>query len=96
MVNAGKSGGVHTTHYLVNCFLPWKSIVDFRKKIQTDASIKPCHTLKYCPYGPLAEVMPQLNQKDEPDIKTCLVFRHMCPVYRYGQPLSECQGKGEG
>jgi len=43
---------------------------------------KPCHVLKYCPYGPLVEEMPLLDNYDEKSgEQRCSVFGHQCPYY---------------
>jgi hypothetical protein len=53
------------------------------KKIRKYGVNKPCHALKYCPYGSLIEDMPYAEKENDP--KRCAVFGHRCPVYRYAQ-----------
>lgn len=57
--------------------------------------MKPCHELKYCPYGTLVEFFPlhgiipaitlqsewMQNMKIQKDAESCKVFGHDCPVY---------------
>jgi len=47
---------------------------EMKKKIILD---KPCHKLKYCPYGFLVEYSP-LKKKNK---LSCKVFGHDCPVF---------------
>ena len=55
-------------------------IQQFRKEITT----KPCKDLGYCPYGPMVEDFPHLNEKD---IWRCGVFGHQCPVTVVSEPF---------
>jgi hypothetical protein len=47
---------------------------------------KPCWTLKYCPYGPLVEEFPLLEQAND---QSCKVFGHQCPVFTVVENISE-------
>ena len=47
---------------------------------------KPCHILKYCPYGPLVENFPLSDPRNE---KSCKVFGHDCPVFTHAESLTE-------
>jgi hypothetical protein len=40
---------------------------------------KPCHTLRYCPYGQLVEDFPL--EYPNKTLQSCTVFGHNCPVY---------------
>jgi hypothetical protein len=57
-------------------------IQQFRKEITT----KPCKDLGYCPYGPMVEDFPHLNEKD---IWRCGVFGHQCPVTIVAEPFMD-------
>ncbi len=50
------------------------------------AICKPCWELNYCPYGPLVEHFPILEEGDE---CRCRIFGHECPVFRVAEPLTE-------
>ena len=52
--------------------------INNKKIVDRDAE-KPCHVLKYCPYGPLVEEYP-LREKRDPKY-SCTVFGHDCPVF---------------
>lgn len=47
---------------------------------------KPCHILKWCPYGVLVENFRLRNMDSK---YTCLVFDHDCPVFYVSEPISE-------
>lgn len=47
---------------------------------------KPCHTLHYCPYGPIVEdflLHPLEN------LTRCSIFGHMCPVYSSAEHVED-------
>ena len=47
---------------------------------------KPCHKLKFCPYGPLVEEYPV---KIKGDKFSCKTFGHDCPVYYQAEEMVE-------
>ena len=47
---------------------------------------KPCHNLKWCPYGTLVESFRIRNMDSK---YTCLVFDHDCPVFYVSQQFTE-------
>lgn len=49
------------------------------------AICKPCWELKYCPYGPLVEEFPIVEDSEY----TCRVFGHICPVFKVAEPFTE-------
>ena len=47
---------------------------------------KPCHVLKYCPYGSLVEEFKLRTKR----IKiSCTTFGHDCPVYYHAEDMTE-------
>jgi len=46
--------------------------------------IKPCHVLRWCPYGDLVEQFP-LGTPDDP--RMCRVCGHICPVYEKAEKI---------
>jgi hypothetical protein len=55
-----------------------------KKRIKIDEIEKPCHILRYCPYGPLVEDFPL---EEEPTDYSCSDFGHDCPVYYAAEPF---------
>lgn len=47
---------------------------------------RPCHKLKYCPYGTLVEEFPLRNLTSK---YSCKTFGHDCPVYYHGEAITE-------
>lgn len=62
------------------------------KRIVNDQSLKkPCHKLKYCPYGQLVEefpLHPKVRNMETRKIE-CKVFGHDCPAYYMKEDFSE-------
>lgn len=46
---------------------------------------KPCWEIKYCPYGPLVEDFPFVDNGS----KSCIIFGHDCPVFSIAEPFTE-------
>ena len=44
----------------------------------------PCMRLKYCPYGPLVEDFPLLEEEDD---ESCPIFGHQCPAFFVAEPF---------
>ena len=61
----------------------WKKELDWNKRVK--AICKPCWELKYCPYGVLVEHFQREKEKN----KNCIIFGHMCPVYKIAEPFTE-------
>jgi hypothetical protein len=58
-----------------------------KKALTTMETIqKPCWTLKYCPYGPLVEQFPLLEQAND---QSCKFFGHQCPVFFVAEKINE-------
>jgi hypothetical protein len=62
----------------------WGAKIDWKKRVR--AVCKPCWEIKYCPYGPLVELMPM---QDSPNDRSCKIFGHDCPVFYCAEPLTE-------
>lgn len=60
-----------------------KKYIPLTRVRKYDVKEKPCHVLKYCPFGSLIENMPLAERVD--DRKSCSVFGHQCAVFRYAQ-----------
>ena len=58
--------------------------IDWNKRVK--AVCKPCWEIKYCPYGPLVENF-QIGKEDDP--KRCIIYGHICPVYKVAEPFTE-------
>lgn len=67
-----------------NTFSKWGEKINWEKRVK--AVCKPCWEIKYCPYGPLIEEFPII---DEDDNKRCIIYGHICPVYRVAEPFTE-------
>lgn len=55
----------------------WNPKMGFGRETAPKASM-PCKKLRYCPYGPLVEQYPLLQK---PNIHSCKIYGHQCPVY---------------
>ena len=55
-------------------------------KVNNPFTEKPCHALKWCPYGTLIEEYPLPLQSTK---MSCRVFGHDCPAFYIRQNLSE-------
>lgn len=76
------------SEWLAGC-MERESYTEFDKSWGIDPPIeftKPCHILKYCPYGQLVEAFPLEVPRS---IISCRVFGHDCPVFRCAEPLAE-------
>jgi 5-methylcytosine-specific restriction endonuclease McrA len=62
----------------------WGKEIEWEKRVR--AVCKPCGEIKYCPYGPLSELLPL---KELPDGQSCRIFGHDCPVFYCAEPLTE-------
>ena len=62
----------------------WGAKINWKKRVR--AICKPCWEIKYCPYGPLVELVPL---KELPDDRSCRIFGHDCPVFYCAEPLTE-------
>ena len=51
----------------------------------TSFVVKPCHKLRFCPYGQLVEEFP-LEERNE---RSCKVFGHECPVFYHAEAFAE-------
>lgn len=49
---------------------------------------KPCHKLKFCPYGQLVEEFP-LHPEGRDERYGCKTFGHDCPVYYHAERITE-------
>lgn len=47
---------------------------------------KPCHKLKYCPYGQLVEEYPIKKKRNK---FACKTFGHNCPMYYQAENITE-------
>ena len=67
---------------ITEAFSQWesKNTNDYIKAV-----CKPCWELNYCPYGPLVEEFPFVDDVEY----SCSVFGHICPVFKVAEPLSE-------
>lgn len=63
-------------------FKLWKQTV---KDNRIKAICKPCWELNYCPYGPLVEEFPIIENEEY----RCSIFGHVCPVYLVAEPFTE-------
>ena len=62
----------------------WGKKINWENRVK--AVCKPCWEIKYCPYGPLVEDFP-IAEENNP--KRCVIFGHICPVYRVAEPFTE-------
>ena len=65
-------------------FGPWLDRINAKARVK--AICKPCWEIKYCPYGPLVEQFP-LAEGGDP--QRCIIFGHICPVFRVAEPFTE-------
>jgi hypothetical protein len=61
-------------------------VMDLIQQFRKEIIKKPCKDLGYCPYGPMVEDFPHLNEKD---IWRCGVFGHQCPVTIVAEPFMD-------
>lgn len=67
-----------------NIFSRWGEKINWEKRVK--AVCKPCWEIKYCPYGPLVEEFPIIEEGNE---KRCIIYGHICPVYKVAEPFTE-------
>ena len=67
-----------------NIFSRWGEKINWEKRVK--AVCKPCWEIKYCPYGSLVEEFPIIEEGNE---KRCIIYGHICPVYKVAEPLTE-------
>lgn len=65
-------------------FSKWGQKINWNKRVK--AVCKPCWEIKYCPYGPLVESFPIGKENDS---KRCIIYGHICPVYKVAEPFTE-------
>ena len=50
-----------------------------------DSLAKPCHILRWCPYGELVEFFPLMSSGEA----ACRVYGHYCPAFHVSEGLAE-------
>lgn len=65
-------------------FSKWGQKINWNKRVK--AVCKPCWEIKYCPYGSLVEYFPIGKENDQ---KVCIIYGHICPVYKVAEPFTE-------
>lgn len=55
---------------------------------------KPCHLLRYCPYG--TEIVEAVPAPEHFDKSLCDVFKHHCPVFYFAEPGEDMDFAGIG
>lgn len=77
--------------WCLKCFREEEEAMDPKDRfnkgvIVNEDAEKPCHNLKWCPYGTLVESFRIRNMDSK---YTCLVFDHDCPVFYVSQQFTE-------
>jgi len=57
-----------------------------KRRFNTEDIFKPCHVLRWCPYGQLVEEFPLPKKGND---YSCEVFGHECPVFYHAEDYTE-------